>query len=58
MKSKADEYRANADQCEWLAEQDNDPVLGKHYLVIAQQWRLMAETADVKKAEKAELPQN
>jgi hypothetical protein len=41
--SRADEYRANARECEQLAEQTRDPYIKEQFLKIAQQWRDMAD---------------
>jgi hypothetical protein len=40
--SKVDDYRANARDCEQLAEQTIDAHLKEQFLKTAQQWRDMA----------------
>jgi hypothetical protein len=44
--SKADEYRAQARECEELAELTRDSHLKEQFLKTAQQWRDMAEHAE------------
>ena len=41
-KSKADEYRAKARECEKHAEEARDPDLKQQMLDIAEKWRTMA----------------
>jgi hypothetical protein len=43
MTSKADEYRANARECEDLAEKARDSLIKQQLLDIAQKWRHMAD---------------
>jgi hypothetical protein len=40
--SKLDEYRANAQECERLAEQTSDAHFKEQFLKTARQWRDMA----------------
>jgi hypothetical protein len=40
--SKAEEYRANARECEECAEQTRDPFLKQQFIDTAEQWRTMA----------------
>ena len=42
MTTKADEYRAKAQECEELAEQTRDPFIKEQFLEIAKKWRHMA----------------
>ena len=42
MASKKEEYRANARECEQLAEQTCDAYLKEQFLKTAEQWRQMA----------------
>jgi hypothetical protein len=44
--SKAEEYRANARECEENAEQTRDSHLKEQFLKTAQQWRDMADHAE------------
>jgi hypothetical protein len=39
---KTEEYRANARECEQLAEQTRDAYLKEQFLKTAEQWRTMA----------------
>jgi hypothetical protein len=39
---KAEEYRANARECEECAEQTRDPFLKQQFIDTAEQWRTMA----------------
>jgi hypothetical protein len=41
-KSKADEYRDKARECEELAQVARDPLVQKQILEIAEKWRTMA----------------
>jgi hypothetical protein len=43
LTSKADEYRANARECEDLAEKTRDSLIKQQLLDIAQKWRHMAD---------------
>ena len=40
--SKAEEYRANAQECEELAEQMRDSFIKEQFLEVAKKWRHMA----------------
>ena len=40
--SKAEEYRANAQECEELAEQTRDSFIKEQFLEVAKKWRHMA----------------
>ena len=41
-KSKADEYRGKARECEELAQAARDPFIQQQMLEIAEKWRTMA----------------
>ena len=41
-KSKADEYRAKARECEELAQGVSDPFIQQQMLEVAEKWRTMA----------------
>ena len=41
-KSKADEYRAKALECDALAQAARDPFIQEQMLEIAEKWRTMA----------------
>ena len=41
-KSKADEYRAKARECDELAQAARDPCIQEQMLEIAEKWRTMA----------------
>ena len=41
-KSKADEYRAKASECEERAQAARDPFIQEQMLEIAEKWRTMA----------------
>jgi hypothetical protein len=41
-KSKADEYRAKARECEELAQGASNPFIQQQILEIAERWRTMA----------------
>jgi hypothetical protein len=41
-KSKADEYRAKARECEELAQGARDPFIRQQMLEVAEKWRTMA----------------
>jgi hypothetical protein len=45
MSSKAEEYRAKADDCDKQAEQAKDPETRRQFLELARQWRVMATAA-------------
>ena len=44
--TKSEEYRAKADECEWLAAQTSDPDIKRQLLDIARQWRAMANNSE------------
>jgi len=44
--TKSEEYRAKADECEWLAAQTSDPDIKRQLLDIAHQWRAMANNSE------------
>ena len=43
MQSKADEYRAKAQECKETAASTRDPDIKKQFQVLAQQWWAMAQ---------------
>jgi hypothetical protein len=46
MPSKADKYRAKAQECETQAERAPDPDIKRQYKEMAVQWRRLAEAAE------------
>jgi len=46
MSSKADEYRAQADECDKCADKTHDRDVRDQYRELARQWREMAKQAE------------
>jgi hypothetical protein len=46
MPSKAEEYRAKAEECERLAESVREQTVKQHYFDLARQWRELAAAAE------------
>jgi hypothetical protein len=47
-RSRADEYRKNAEQCEQAAKRALNPALADEYLNLTKHWRQLADLADLK----------